>query len=430
MKNKFKLLFLALPAFLLSSCDFTYTYIVAGLDSSSGGGDVIDDGIEDSGTYDIKIWVDDAIVDLTRTQVQQFVTDNGSKYKINLTIEPQSEGNAASSMLQDVTLGADIFAFAQDQLARLKVAGAVGKLNSTYLNVVTERNSEDSIQAATLGSSVYAFPLTNDNGYFLYYDKRVISEEDAKSVTKIMQKCKAAGKTFNFPARGDGFYSASYFLGAGCKTSWDIDEVSGSFTAFHDDFNSANGLKAAKGLREVADKSIVSTDAIASRLGEKSAALVSGIWNYEVAKNRLGDNLGCAELPSYTVDGENIHLGSYDGFKLLGVKPQVDSKKASVCRKLALYLTSETCQTERFHAVSWGPTNVNSAKEEAVVNHPGLAALAKQHEYATIQSQCPGTWYLHLATTAKAIELNSTDAQLQAALTNYKNGLPDLLSED
>ena len=429
MKNKLKLL-LFVPAFLLSSCNFTYSYVVAGLDASSGGGDVIDDGIEDSGTYDIKIWVDDAIVDLTRTQVQQFVNDNGTKYKINLTIEPQSEGNAASSMLQDVTEGADIFAFAQDQLARLKVAGAVAKLNSTYLNLVSERNSEDSVKAATIGSSVYAFPLTNDNGYFLYYDKSVISDEDAKSVTTIMAKCKAKNKTFNFPARGDGFYSASYFLGAGCKTSWDIDEETGAFTAYHDNFHEANGLKAAKGLREVADKSVVSTDAIASRLGERSAALVSGIWNYEVAKNRLGDNLGCAELPSYTVDGETIHLGSYDGFKLLGVKPQVNAKKASVCRKLALYLTSETCQTERFNTVSWGPTNVKSSQEEAVVNHPGLAALAKQHEHATIQSQCPGTWYLHLATTAKAIETSSTDAQLQAILTNYKNGLSDLLSDD
>ena len=429
MKNKFKLLLLV-PAFLLASCNFTYTYIVAGLDSSSGGADEIDDGIDDAGTYDIKIWVDDAIVDLTRTQVQQFVNDNGTKYKNNITIEPQSEGNAASSMLQDVTLGADIFAFAQDQLSRLKVAGAVGKLNSTYLNIVEQRNSKDSVAAATIGSSVYAFPLTNDNGYFLYYDKRVVSDEDAKNVTTIMQKCKAAGKTFNFPARGDGFYSASYFLGAGCTTSWVINEETGAFTDFDDTLNSANGIIAAKGLREVADKSIVSTDAIASRLGERSAALVSGIWNYEVAKNRLGDNLGCAELPSFTVGGQSYHLGSYDGFKLLGVKPQVSSKKASVCRKLALYLTSETCQTQRFRAVSWGPTNVNSAKEDEIVSHPGLAALAKQHEYATLQSQCPGTWFLHLATTAKAIETNTSDAKLQEILTNYENGLPDLLSDD
>lgn len=429
MKNKLKLL-LFVPAFLLSSCNFTYTYTVAGLDSSSGNADVIDDGIEDAGTYDIKIWVDDTIVDLTRTQVQQFVNDNGTKYKINLTIEPQSEGNAASSMLQDVTLGADIFAFAQDQLARLKVAGAVAKLNSTYLNLVTQRNSADSIQAATIGSSVYAFPLTNDNGYFLYYDKRVISDEDAKDVTKIMQKCKAANLTFNFAARSNGFYAASYFLGAGCKSNRIIDEETGNFKDYEDDFYKENGLKAAKGLREIADKSVVSPDNMASRLGEKSGALVSGIWDYEVAKNRLKDNLGCAELPSYTVDGEKIHLGSYDGFKLLGVKPQVDAKKASVCRKLALYLTSETCQTERFNTVSWGPTNVNSAEEEGVKNHPGLAALKKQHEFATIQSQCPGSWFLHLATAARSIESNSTDSQLETILTNYKNGLPDLLSDD
>ena len=101
-----------------------------------------------------------------------------------------------------------------------------------------------------------------------------------------------------------------------------------------------------------------------------------------------------------------------------------------MCRKLAQYLTGEQCQSQRFKEVSWGPTNNKSSQKEEVLAHPGLAALAKQHVYATQQGQCPGAWFVALSTTAKAITSDSTDAQISQILENYKNGLPELLSED
>ena len=428
----FKKLALLLPVLLLASCNFKYTYVIDGLDLGGEGQEAEDDGIDDAGTYSIKVWVDDKIVDLTRTQIQSFVSESMGKYTINATVEPQSEGTAASSMLQDVQSGADIFVFAQDQLARLKVAGAVAKLTGNYASFIKNNNSEDSVKAASIGENVYAFPITSDNGYFLYYDKRVISDDDAKDMTKILADCKAAGKKLNFEARSNGFYAASYFLadGLNCHSDWTLDEISGKFTQYDDNFSGENGLIAAKGLKELADTSIVATNALASKLGDTAAAVVSGIWEYDVAVRRLGDNLGCAELPSFTVDGKSYHLGSYDGYKLVGVKPQVDAKKASVCRKLAQYLTGEECQTQRFKQVSWGPTNNKSSQREEVTSHPGLAALAKQHVYATQQGQCPGAWFVALSTTAKAITKESSDDQIRQILTNYKNGLPELLSED
>ena len=438
--KSFKKLALILPVLLLASCNFKYTYVIEGLDL---GGDIDDsgesDGIDDAGTYNIKVWVDDKIVDLTRTQIQSFVSESMGKYTINATVEPQSEGTAASSMLQDVQSGADIFCFAQDQLARLKVAGAVGKLTGSYASFIKNNNSEGSVKAASLGENIYAFPITSDNGYFLYYDKSVISDEDAKDMTKILADCKAKGKKLNFEARSNGFYAASYFLAREngvenaqplCHSDWTLDEVSGKFTRYDDTFSDENGVIAAKGLKELADTSLVATNALASKLGDTAAAVVSGIWEYDVALKRLGNNLGCAELPSFSVDGKSYHLGSYDGYKLIGVKPQVDAKKASVCRKLARYLTGEECQSQRFKEVSWGPTNVKASAKDEVKAHPGIAALNAQHVYATQQGQCPGAWFVALSTTAKAVTKDSTDDQIRQILLNYKNGLPDLLSED
>ena len=429
MKNRFKLLLL-LPCLLLASCNFKYYYKIAA-DFGGEGVEDLDDGIDDAGSYNIKVWVDDKIVSLTQTQIEQFVSNSGGKYTINATVEPTSEGNAASNMLQDVQSGADIFCFAQDQLSRLKVAGAVSKITGSFKSFIEKNNSADSVSAASIGENIYAYPITSDNGYFLYYDKNIITDEDAKSMTTILAKCKAAGKKLNFEGRSNGFYAASYFLATGCSSTWTLDEVSGKFTSYSDDFASDKGLIAAKAVKEIADTSVVAPNSLASKLNDSAAAVISGVWEYDVALNRLGpDRLGCAEMPSFTVDGQTYHMGSFDGYKLLGVKPQVDEKKASVCRKLARYLTSGECQTERFKEVSWGPTNKDSAEREEVKSHKGLAALAKQHEYATQQGQCPGAWFVALSAATKAISTASTDDQLRQILDNYKNGLPDLLSED
>ena len=306
MRNTKKVL-LFLPILLLTSCNFKYKYVIYGYQTSGNEDEMVEDDIDDSGSYDIKVWVDDKIVDLTRTQIQSFVSENMGKYDIKATVEPQSEGTAASSMLQDVQSGADIFCFAQDQLARLKVAGAVSKLTGGYATYIKKSNSEGSVQAATIGENVYAFPITSDNGYFLYYDKRIISQDDAKDMSKILAKCAANGKKLNFEGRSNGFYTASYFLATGCHSNWTLDESTGKFTAYDDNFAGENGFIAAKGLKELDNTELVAGNSLASKLGDTAAAVISGIWEYEVAKKRLEDNLGCAELPSFTVDGKSYH---------------------------------------------------------------------------------------------------------------------------
>ncbi len=415
-----------LPALLLASCNFTYQYVVSGLVGGAADEDVED--IDDAGTYDVKIWVDDRIVDLTKSQIGEFIANNGDKYKINAQVVATSESVAAASMMQDVQSGADIFCFAQDQLSRLKVSGALAKLPSAYVNALTSEMSLDAISAAKVNGEVYAYPITSDNGYFLYYNKDVVSDEQSKNITEIIAACKAKGKKLYFSARGDGFYAASYFMGTGCYSSWQINSETGKFDSYKDNYNSEQGIIAAMGLKELDDENGVVKDSSASQLGDKAGAVVSGIWDYEAAYKLLGDKLGCAELPSFTVEGTSYHLSSFDGYKLLGVKPQVDAKKASVCRKIARFLVNESSQAQRFDVASWGPTNVVASQSEGVKSHPGLAALAAQHEYAKPQGQCPGGWFSAVATTAGAVKKDSTRADIETLLKKHESALADVLA--
>ena len=65
------------------------------------------------------------------------------------------------------------------------------------------------------------------------------------------------------------------------------------------------------------------------------AIVVTGIWNYEIIQGLLGDRMGVTDLPSFEVDGKEYHLGSFNGCKLMGVKPQTDAKREAALHKLA-----------------------------------------------------------------------------------------------
>ena len=89
---------------------------------------------------DIKVWVADAVVDFTKEQVEAFKAANPEYAGINVTVEPVGEGDAATSMIQDVEAGADIYGFAQDQLGRLVVAGAIIDLDPEIAETVKAEN--------------------------------------------------------------------------------------------------------------------------------------------------------------------------------------------------------------------------------------------------------------------------------------------------
>lgn len=67
---------------------------------------------------------------------------------------------------------------------------------------------------------LYGYPMTADNGYFLYYDKSVLSEEDVQTLDGILAKANEAGKKV-FMDVSNGWYIASFFLGAGCTLGLD-----------------------------------------------------------------------------------------------------------------------------------------------------------------------------------------------------------------
>ena len=405
--------------------------------SGTGGGGT--GGGSDKKEFDIKVWVGESVVDLTKTQIANYNKLSTTEYKFNATVDAVSESKAGSTVIEDVDQAADIYCFAQDQLARLVEATGIAQLGTKAAEFVATNNDDGSVAASKVGGKTYAYPLSSDNGYFMFYDKRVITDEShLESLDLLLADCQAAGKNFSFECEENAWYTAAFFFADGidCESTWTTN-ADGTFAAATDTFNSDNGVIALKGLRKLLKNprfiSSSANDFTAAEGETSSAVVVTGTWNSAVIQDTLGDNMGVTKLPKFKVGEKDYQLGSFAGYKLMGVKPQKDAVKAAELHKLAQYLSGETCQKERFNAVQWGPSNKVAQNLDAVKANKPLAALAKQSAYAVPQGQYPDLWWDIAGTlgpSVKALADDATDAQYKAVLEDYNRSISAIASTD
>lgn len=392
-------------------------------ESNNGGGD--NSQPMDYGSGTIKIWVPDLSVETTQTLVDSFFAEHTDMNGYTVTIEPMGEGEAAGNMITDIEAGADIFAFAQDQLARLVAAGAVTTINGDYATFVSTANDEGAVNAAKVGDEYYAFPITSDNGYFLMYDKSVIS--DPSTLEGIIADCEAANKNFYFDT--GSWYQPAFFFGAGCTLTFDTD-TEGNFTGINIDYASENGVRALKAITQMASSKIYQDGSDVGK-AVNWAAIVTGTWNSTAAKEVLGENYACAKLPTATVDGVTFQLGGFGGYKLMGVKPQAEMGKLVVCMELAKYLSDTDSQLARYNALGWGPSNLTAKQDSAVQADEALQALDEQLQYTIPQGQYPGDYWSQadaLGETAVGGNFkNYTDEQFMAELQAFTDKMNELV---
>ncbi len=376
--------------------------------------------------WNITVWVSENAVDLTKKQIQAYNKSNQDGLIFNAAIKPVSESEAADKMLTNIAAGADLYCFAQDQFARLLKAGALLQLDDSSAQAVRRNNDTGSVAAAVYGDALYAWPLTSDNGYFMYYDKRVIPESDIDSLEKLISDCEKAGKTFDFELQTSAWYMASFFFATGCRSEW-ITDNAGTFIAVNDTFNSPEGRISVKGMKKLLDSPVHRNSSSVTEFKNGAAVVVSGTWDYLSAQKILGTHLGTADLPSFEWNGVEYHLGSFNGCKLMGVKPQAVAEKGAALHKLAQYLTRESAQMERFTALAWAPSNLIAQKSDAVQANPGIAALLAQAPFSVPQGDIHASWWDIAKTIADDVKKAAKESDLQKALDHYSSQIQNVL---
>lgn len=341
----------------------------------------------ESDTITLKVWGSGEDQAMLGEMIEEFKKANAEDGKTyNITLGVVGEDEAKTRVLEDPAAAGDLFAFSDDQMTDLHKAGALYEI-TRHKDTITTENSEGSVKAASVGDALYAYPITADNGYFLYYDSRVLSEEDVQTLDGLLAAANRAGKRVYMDV-SNGWYNAAFFLGAGCTLGLGDN---GKQTC---DFNNTKGVQAGEAIKAFcADPAFVTgNDAVLTGgIGDTICAGVSGTWNAEAIKEKLGDGYAAVKLPTFTCGGMQMQMASFAGYKLMGINSA--TKHPVEAMKLAEFLTNEENQIKRFERRAIGPSNLKAAASDAVKANVALAALAQQNAYGVTQREVlSSTW--------------------------------------
>ena len=135
-------------------------------------------------TISLTVWGGEEDEALLKELFSAFQSHYSGQASFQITYQPQSESSCKDALLQNLEGGADVFAFADDQVAALAAAGALEPVENP--EEIRASNLSAAIDAASVNNTLYAYPLTADNGYFLYYNKAYFSDEDIKSLNLMV----------------------------------------------------------------------------------------------------------------------------------------------------------------------------------------------------------------------------------------------------
>ena len=303
---------------------------------------------------DLTVWSpqEDQDTNWLQDQCEAFAAEHPN-WKINFNYGVCPEGEAKDNVTKDVEAAADVYMLANDNIPDLVSAGALSELGGDYLGYVTSTNSDSILASVTYNDSVVAFPFT-PNTWFMYYDKSVFSEDDVKNFDTMLEKAGEAGKKVSFKLT-DSWYIEAFYVANGCTLFGD-----GTDTDAGIDFGGDKAAAVTEYLVDLAANPNFLVDADGSGLaglGDSVAALFSGTWDAESVKEKLGDNMGVAALPTVTIDGKEGQMKSFIGSKAIGVNPNAENQQ--VAMSLAAYLAGEKAQTAHYEMRNLLPSNIN-----------------------------------------------------------------------
>ena len=300
------------------------------------------------------------------------------------------------------------------------------------INDITDMSSDDYIVTIDGQNMLYAYPCTEDNTLFLYYDKSVIGDDQVDTLDELLDAAHAAGRKVHFKLNDDGWYLSSFFFACDDLAYNVTYDAALTEQKVDINYNNANGLAVMKALVQYVNHPalVIQTDDSKLIAGftptaegkVEVAAGVSGIWNAKAVQDQLGENMGVAKLPTVQIGGEEKQLTTYMGCKLVGVNGY--SKNVGEAHKLAQWLTNEQNQIKRFETRGFGPSNKNVAASETVANDPVISAVMDQAKFSRAQKSVPGNYWTPMGSLItpfierkeEGTLLNYTDAELQELL--------------
>lgn len=337
----------------------------------------------ESGKVELTVGLDGTSFEMIEGMIETFKQEYAGQAEFEITLVELSDASTKDVLLGDIHNGPDVFSMPDDQLLGMIAAGALSPVRNA--EAVSSANLSEAVAAASYKDTLYAYPYSADNGYFLYYDKNYFTETDLQTLDGILAVAEAADKKVSMELTS-GWYLYSFFGGTGMELGLNADGVT-NYCNWNTTEGDIKGTDVAEALLKItASPAFAAQSDVDFMLGVNSGdviAGVSGVWNAVSVRDAWGENYGACKLPTYTCAGKQIQMSSFTGYKMMGVNSYSDHVEWA--HKLAEWFTNEENQTIRFEKRSQGPSNINAAASDAVKQVPAIAAVIDQSQHGALQ---------------------------------------------
>ena len=348
----------------------------------------------------IKVWVGEESKAFYQGVLDQYRIDKKLEY--DFEVIAQDAGDAAKLFLEDIEKGADILTVPHDNLAKLTAgASAIMPVTDESLLAQIEADNPDTFKEVIkkeMYNRNYTFAVPYiGQALVLYYNKAVVSEEQAKTFEGLAEAAKKASTV-------DNKVKACTFLGNdGFNFSWSIlaRQMPGNTSTLklYEDkkaencyFQGDDMVAVTKWAQDYFDlengASYPSSSGWEMELtpkqgakAGKAVALIGGAWNLTKVQSALGaENVGVAKLPTFTTTeaygsiakGTTFQAGSFYDCKTFVMKRT--SPYAAVLQDVVKHLSSKEVQEQSFIKCNNLPTYKNAQTEFDAMKETTISA--------------------------------------------------------
>lgn len=280
-------------------------------------------GCGSSGDKIIRVWVGEESVEFYQTVCNEYAAANPD-FGYTVEVKGMDTGAVAGTISNDPTAAADIYTVAHDNIGKLastQCAKPIG--DQSLIDQVLADNPESfqNVIYSTLNGQKYLYGVPYiSQALFLYYNKALVTEEQAKTFEGLQEAAKAAG-TKAVTVTGDDGYNMSFALlatkVADHSTTVRIYEGAESVSGGSKGVSNCQGddtVAVFRWLQEfAADEngfkwaSPDGWDADLDKSNKGVLAVIGGAWHYNTAKAALGEtNLGIALIPTFTLTASSV----------------------------------------------------------------------------------------------------------------------------
>lgn len=278
-------------------------------------------GKQEKGDGVIRVWVGEESAEFYQKVCDDYVAAH-SDFGYKIEVKGMDTGSIAGTITNDPTAAADIFTVAHDNIGKLAATQCAKPITNEALIAQVKADNPESFQKVIYSSLngqsyLYGVPYISQ-ALFLYYNKALVTDEQAKTFEGLHEAAMAAGTKAITVTGDDGFnmsfallakkvsdhtssvklYEGAEATSGGSKGECNCqgDDTVAIFRWLQAFAADPNGFKW---------PSSDGWDADLDKNNQGTVAVIGGAWHYNTAKAALGEtNLGIALIPTFSLTAE------------------------------------------------------------------------------------------------------------------------------